>query len=374
MQAGSEQQNEMTRIMIIGSSTHETREYIKTGEYDEPYMLEVIDLQQAERMLFEFNPDVIILDRAMTPRFKPFMRELRINEKYQGIITIVLTIDNYAENASIGYSIGVDSVLLKSEAARLLPLKLKHLLSVKSEKDKLDQKNLELQQQKQALERDKATLGKYFSADLIEAILRKDVSTEAGGGSLLPATILFFDLRNSTGIAERLEPEVFSELLSLLFTDIMDIIFGNMGSVNKILGDGILATFGCPTPTENDMLNAIKAACSIRKYLQTFNAIRPEYLEEDLAAGIGVATGRVFAGNIGSVNRMEYTVLGDPVNVAARLQSLTKKAGVDILIDEETRMGVGEALKTKQLSKKEIRGRDQQMNIYYPVELLADDE
>ncbi len=106
------------------------------------------------------------------------------------------------------------------------------------------------------------------------------------------------------------------------------------------MGDGILATFGCPAATDDDAGHALRAAQQIREVLAEFNAKRPSFLNEPVQVGLGVASGRIFAGNIGMEGRLEYTVLGDPVNLAARLQTLCKRLGADVLVDGATQRQV----------------------------------
>jgi len=176
--------------------------------------------------------------------------------------------------------------------------------------------------------------------------------------------VLFFDIRGSSAIAEYLESGLFASMLSDILTDVMDLIYGNHGSVNKLLGDGLMATFGCPISHDNDALNAVRAAVQIREYLSTFNDVRPDYLRDDVRAGIGIATGKVFSGVIGSIRRQEYTVLGDAVNVASRLESSTKSLGEEILVDENTHTLVGDAFQWRVIRDVALRGRKNNVTAY----------
>lgn len=177
-------------------------------------------------------------------------------------------------------------------------------------------------------------------------------------------TILFFDIRNSTGIAESLSPKNFANFLSEIFTDIMDLIYGSGGSVNKMLGDGIMATYGAPMSSGNDAMNAVRTAELIMEYLDTYNDVRPNYITKPISAGIGIATGIVFTGLIGSVHREEYAVLGDSVNIASRLESLTKKVDCKILVDENTYMEVQEEFNFKKRYNGQVRGRKESIKMY----------
>jgi class 3 adenylate cyclase len=225
----------------------------------------------------------------------------------------------------------------------------------------------DMQQRVRELERENAklrgVLSRYFSDDITQKILTDEVEVDFGG-RLTDATILFFDIRNSTEIAESIPPSQFAELLSDVLTDVMDLVYGNRGSVNKLLGDGLMATFGCPVASEDYTLSAARTALQIIEYLKSFNDVKPDYLRSPLNAGVGIATGRVFAGNIGSVRRMEYAVLGDAVNVSSRLEALTKTAGVPILIDGNTRHALGGRIRAKRVQFDSVRGKNLLVEIY----------
>jgi adenylate cyclase len=230
--------------------------------------------------------------------------------------------------------------------------------------NKLWLRELELIETSRKLEKEKKLLSKYFSDDLVDNILNETIQPNLGGTSL-DASILFFDLRNSTKISNDMDSSSFAEFLSLLLTDIMDLIYGCNGSVNKLMGDGILATFGCPVPTANDAFNCISCGIKILEYLKMFNDFRPEVVKERIQAGIGIASGKVFAGNIGSVRRMEYTVLGEAVNVASRLENLTKIANAPILIDENTvKILANSKIPFIKTEIHNVRGIVETMNIY----------
>jgi class 3 adenylate cyclase len=221
------------------------------------------------------------------------------------------------------------------------------------------------------MEHNQRLLSTYVSSDIIEKNSLANAHIDKGG-EILQATILIFDIRQSTSIAETIHPDIFSAFLSDLLSDIMDLIYGHSGHVNKMLGDGLLATFGCPTSSGNDPLNAVECALQIREYLKTYNDVRPDYIPFPIQAGVGIATGKVFAGDIGSVRKTEYTVLGDCVNTASRIESMTKKAGVDILIDGHTFKHTSEKIKVQKVNYKNIRGKRKIVDIYFLKGLKTD--
>lgn len=221
--------------------------------------------------------------------------------------------------------------------------------------NRLKKERAELKKEKKNLYTESMLMMRYMDDDTVNFI-QKTGSNPLEAASK-KVTILFFDIRNSTGIAECVSPAQFADFLCELFTDIMDLIYGSGGSVNKMLGDGLMATFGCPMSSGNDSYNAVETALQIQKYLETYNDVRPDYIEKEVTGGIGIATGIVFAGITGSVRRQEYAVLGDSVNIASRLESLTKKTDGNILVDHNTYKEVKEQFNFKKKISGNIQGK-----------------
>ena len=214
-------------------------------------------------------------------------------------------------------------------------------------------------------QKEKELLSRYFTDDLRESIINGTISPELGG-KRVDATLMFFDLRASTRIAEQLHPDVFSRLLSELLGDLIDLVESENGSINKFTGDGFLATFGCLYEDPQRAERAVKCALRIREHFRLFNSFRPDELKVNLEFGIGIASGMVFAGNVGNHRLIEYAVLGDAVNLASRLEQLTKKAGVDILVDGPTRDQLPTyEFKTMRMSS--VRGKIASVDICSPL-------
>ncbi len=228
--------------------------------------------------------------------------------------------------------------------------------------NRLKEERIRVQDERKNLFSDSKQLLPYVNMETIEYIKKTGINPMEA--SSRKVSILFFDIRNSTGIAESLSPKNFANFLSEIFTDIMDLIYGSGGSVNKMLGDGIMATFGCPLSSGNDAMSAVRTAVLIQDYLDTYNDVRPDYIIKPILAGIGIATGIVFTGLIGSVHREEYAVLGDSVNIASRLESLTKKVDSKILVDDNTFREVHEEFPFKKCFKGKVRGRKEPLRMY----------
>jgi adenylate cyclase len=184
-------------------------------------------------------------------------------------------------------------------------------------------------------ERDKlrTTFGKYMTAAVMEHLLAGKVSL---GGESLKVTILFTDIRSFTTISEKMDPQQLVALLNEYFTEMVGIVMQEDGVVDKYIGDAIMAVFGAPVPKPEDAANAVRAAVRMRRALQDLNKRLEARGMPVLRTGIGLHTGEVVAGNIGSEKRMEYTVIGDAVNLASRLESNTKELGVNVLVSEDT--------------------------------------
>ncbi|RHX79226.1 adenylate/guanylate cyclase domain-containing protein [Leptospira yasudae] len=233
----------------------------------------------------------------------------------------------------------------------------------------LHAKSEELSKRMEDVEQAKRLLEKYFPENLVDYLVDERRQTELEGKNV-QATMLFCDVRNSTGIAEQLNPDEFAAFLSELFTGLMDLTYANGGSVNKLLGDGLLITFGCPFPEDEDTLNCVRLALQIREYLRAFNESRNPKLKTPVAMGIGISTGNVFAGNIGSSRHMEYTVLGDAVNTASRLEALTKTTGHDILIDSLTYESIRHEINVEAVGMFQLRGKKEPQEVFFPVGML----
>jgi len=273
----------------------------------------------------DFKPDLILLDIYLPN--KPgleILREIRNNPQMDLIPVFVMSADSSEEIKIVTMSNGANEFITK-------PIKMADLIMKIQTSLELLESRRTIQDLNKKLEKEKNRLLRYFSADLVEKILNEEIPAELGG-DIIEASIMFFDVRGSTTIAERMGPKNYANYISSLFSDLMDIIFNNQGSVNELLGDGLLATFGCPVPTENDQFNALKTAAEIVEYIKGYN----QFSTEKVDFGIGIATGKIFAGNIGSVRRMKYAVMGDPVNTASRIQDLTKEAHHKILFDHNT--------------------------------------
>ncbi len=212
-------------------------------------------------------------------------------------------------------------------------------------------------------ERDKlkTTFGKYMTEAVMEHLMAGKVKL---GGETLTATILFSDIRSFTSISEKMDAKALVSLLNEYFTEMVDVVIKEDGVVDKYIGDAIMAVFGAPVTKKDDALHAVRAAIGMRQALATLNERLVARGAKPIKTGIGIHTGEVVAGNIGSEKRMEYTVIGDTVNLASRLESSTKELGVPVLISDDTYQIVKDHIEARPVKEITVKGREKPVMTY----------
>ncbi len=204
-------------------------------------------------------------------------------------------------------------------------------------------------------------LARYHSPDVVEHIIRGG----GGEGGLLDAsekevTVLFSDIRGFTTLSEKLTPSEVAAFLNEYFTTMTDIVFEFGGSLDKYIGDAVMALFGAPFSAKDDAVRAVRAALKMQSALRELSARGGT--GSDLAIRIGINTGVVVAGNIGSPKRMDYTVIGDSVNVAQRLEALAKPG--QVLIGGSTYDRVKDKFLLNEIGRQRVKGKDEEVVVY----------
>jgi adenylate cyclase len=208
--------------------------------------------------------------------------------------------------------------------------------------------------ERQALER-------FLSSSIVEKILLNPDQVHLGGENQT-ATILFADIRGFTRMSEKMQPQEVVELLNEYFTLMTDLIFENGGTLDKYLGDGIMALFGAPLAKPDDALRAVKTAVEMQQALARLNANWEARGRRSWTMGLGINTGPVTAGNIGSARRMDYTVIGDAVNLSSRL--CANAAGAQILISDSTFQLLDGTYPARRLDPIHVKGKETQIEVY----------
>ncbi len=207
----------------------------------------------------------------------------------------------------------------------------------------------------------KETFGKYVSREIRDEIMAGRVSLE---GQAQEVTILFADLRDFTPWVEATSPREVVRDLNAYFAEMDQAIREHRGLVLQFIGDEIEAAFGAPVAYPAHAEMAVRAALEMRHRLRTWNAERVRAGKVELRHGIGIHTGSVLAGNIGSAERHSYALVGDPVNLASRIQSLNKEFGSDILVSGETRRRLDGQFELVQLPAVRVKGKSVEVEVY----------
>ena len=214
-------------------------------------------------------------------------------------------------------------------------------------------------------ERDKVQnlLGKVISPEIAQELIKSDVQL---GGEEKEITVLFTDLRDFTGLSESRTPVEVLDFLNEYLTRMTAVIDNHGGVVDKYIGDAIMALFGAPLPMADHADRAVACALALTEELKACNLAFQERGWPQLAMGVGVHTGKVVIGNMGSKNRLNYTAIGDGVNLASRLESVTKDYQVPVIVSEAT-MNSAPAFQYRELGTIQVRGKQQAVRIYMPL-------
>jgi class 3 adenylate cyclase len=210
----------------------------------------------------------------------------------------------------------------------------------------------------------KELFGQYLTKEISEAILDGRVNL---GGARYEATVMFTDIRGFTAMSERLSPEEVFAFLNDYLGRMIEVIAARGGIIDKFLGDGILAVFGLPVQSSTHADDAFSAALDMRKALAQMNADRAASGRASVKIGIGMHTGEVIAGNVGSAKKLQFTVIGDAVNLASRIEGLNKDYGSYLLLSKATYERLSPEARGsdfEELKSVEIRGKNERVDLY----------
>lgn len=208
-----------------------------------------------------------------------------------------------------------------------------------------------------------STLCRYMTREIAEQVL-KDRDKLKLGGNRSTVAVLFSDIRNFTTISEQSQAEEVVTMLNEYFSEMLGPIFEHAGMLDKFIGDAIMAVFGVPLSKADDAERAVRAALDMRRALKKFNELRVSKGLAPIGNGIGITKGEAVSGNIGSEQRMEYTVIGDTVNIASRLEGLTKSYEQKILINEGVYQEIKDKIPCVDLGFAQVKGKEGGVHIY----------
>jgi adenylate cyclase len=224
-------------------------------------------------------------------------------------------------------------------------------------------------------DRIKGAFARYVSHQVMENVLKSGKAVQLSGDRR-KISVLFCDIRGFSTISERLPPEKVVELLNQYFDLMVEVVFRNHGTLDKFIGDGMMVIFGAPEDDPYQEEHALRTAIEMQRELATL-AAKWELEGVQLRVGVGINSGPAIVGNIGSSRRMDYTAIGDTVNLASRLESATKELGANILISEYTYIALRGAFKFRSMGSVHVKGRVEPVLTYAvedeaPVEVNAE--
>jgi class 3 adenylate cyclase/AmiR/NasT family two-component response regulator len=321
---------------------------------DEPISLEVVSQQlkiqhitvtkavngndALEKIRNGLQPDLILLDVVMPGKNGiDVCKELRKQFSSNELPIIMLTGQDQISDIVEGLEAGANDYLTKPVSNNELMARLKTHFHIATLSKSLKMANERVEKQKRELEiRNrfiKKTFGRYLSDEIVESILDTPQGMKLGGEKK-DVTILMSDLRGFTSIGEQLEAEEVLRILNNYLRKMTDIIFKYQGTIDEIIGDAILVIFGAPFTKSDDACRAISCALEMQIAMNEVNEANQHMRYPKLSMGIGINTGEVIVGNIGSARRAKYGVIGSNVNLTSRIESYT--LGGQVLISEQT--------------------------------------
>lgn len=316
--------------------------------YDGPQALEIVDAEM---------PDLILLDVNM-PGMSGFevMSQLKSDERTAQIPVIMLTALTDVKHRVEGLGLGAEDYVTKPFSARELVARIETRLRAKSETDNL----------REAQKAVRATFERFVSSSVVNQLL-KDPSSVKLGGKVQELTVFFADLQNFTSISERTDPERLLTVLNKYHELIVDIIIKNAGTIDKFIGDAVMALYNTPLEIPDHPLNAVRTAYQIRQALPEFQKQFDPALRMEI--NIGIHTGRAIVGNVGAPQIMDFTALGDTVNIAARLESQSNNG--QILISEATYALIQGHVTAREIGAINLKGRSMPVTTYEVLDIKA---
>jgi adenylate cyclase len=291
------------------------------------------------------SPDLLLLD-VMMPGMSGYevCERIRASETTGRLPIVMLTALHEVAHRIRGIEAGADDFLTKPFNREELLTRVKSLMRIKTLYDDIEGKNRLL----------RTLFGRYVSEEVAADIVANPGRHLKLGGERREVTILFGDLRGFTPLSERIAPEDAVDILNVFLTHVVDFVFEYDGSLDKFRGDGFMAFFGAPMRHEDDPSKAVRCALALQAKLKSITFAK--FPDLHLHMGIGINTGTVIAGNIGSVRRTDYTVIGNEVNVAQRFEA---NAGPgQILITGSTYERIKQSVLVRELGSLRLSGKE----------------
>lgn len=317
------------------------------------------DGEQALTTVAEREPDLVLLDVQM-PRMNGYevCRRLKNDPETQFIPVVMVTALEGDEDKIKAIEAGADDFVTKPYNSYMLLTRVKSLLRIKRLHDELEDRNALLRQ----------VLNRYVNEEVAEVILADPERHLKLGGETRPVTVLFADIRGFTHFSEQHDAEEVVHILNHVFDKLTKIVLAHHGTLDKYIGDEIMAFFGAPVPYPEDVLNALRAAHEMQRAYELIVGEHTNLGLREMGLGVGLCTGPAAVGNIGSEHLMNYTVIGDVVNTAHRLVEIAEPG--QILFGETTHAEVAGRVEADVLEPRNVPGKDTPILVYSLTEVL----
>ncbi len=346
--------SQTTAALAENTMREQTSMSLRVGDTDYVSLISPLDKTQERRV-------VALLQRSLDEALNPVMQLLWV----LAALSVTGLAVSFAFGILIARSVTRPVRLLVESAHKIEQGEYSHHADV-HQRDEIGDLATAFNSMARGLEekdRVRDLLGKVVSPEIARQLLSKKIEL---GGEELTATILFSDVRNFTALCENRSPIEILALVNAYLTKISTVIDAHGGVVDKYMGDAVMALFGVPVPHDNDPVRAVNTALGMRSALTELNVELAGRGMPQLGIGIGINTGIVVAGNMGSPTRLNYTVIGDGVNLASRLEALTKRYNVGIIVSETT-MAAVPGMVFRELDKVRVKGKNVPVTIHEPV-------
>lgn len=322
--------------------------------------------RQALEMMRAQSFDLVLLDILM-PEMNGYqlLEQIQADPSLREVPVIVVSSLHEVDSVARAVALGAADYMPKPINSVLLRARVNACLEKKRLRDQevfhlreLERLNRDLELRNEFIQR---TFGRYTSDELVERLLKTPEGLKLGG-ELRRVTILMSDVRGFTALSERLAPEQIVTLLNTYLGAMAEVIIKHQGLIDEFIGDAILVIFGAPIEREDDARRAVACAIEMQLAMGAVNEQNRRAGLPEVAMGIGLNTGEVVAGNIGSLKRTKYGVIGPQVNLTSRIESFT--VGGQILISEATREAVGDILRIDSQISVEPKGVERPITLY----------
>ncbi len=316
-------------------------------------ILTALDGEEALQQVADNDPDLILLD-VMMPGMNGFevCARLKNDVTTQFIPIVLLTALDRMEDKVRGLESGADDFLTKPFNRIELKARIRSLLRIRSLHNDVEQKRRLLFR----------LLNRYMSEEIVTTILEDPEKRLKLGGEKREVAILFADIRGFTTFSETTSAERVVEVLNECFHDITEVVFSHKGTFDKYVGDCILAFYGAPISYGDDLERCVQTALEMQRIFELLSARWTEPAMKALGLGIGINFGEVVVGNIGSERLMDYTVIGDQVNLAQRLEQVARRG--QIVISEEVYNRLGSKLQVCEMQPIAVKGKREAVTAY----------